>query len=134
MLDLVYKLLTDDSPVVGEVGTKIYPFIREKATTMPSIMMDFVSTQFSTPKDNASKGDIYQVEVYTYADTATVAMRTGNKVRAALVNKAGTYDMTGNGGFRYELIESRITQMGMDTQAEGQVYILVQVFDFVVTM
>jgi hypothetical protein len=61
-------------------------------------------------------------------------MRTGNKVRAALVNKAGTYDMTGNGGFRYELIESRITQMGMDSQAEGQVYILVQVFDFVVTM
>ena len=134
MLDLVYKLLKDDSNVVGEVSTRIYPYVREKATTMPAIMMDFVGTQFSTPKENTSKGDTYQVEVYTYAKTATVAMRTGNKVRTALVNKSGNYDMTSGGGFTYTLLESRIVNMGMESEEEGKVYILVQVFDFVVSM
>lgn len=134
MLDLVYKILSDNTDVTGEVSTRIYPYIREKSTDMPAIMMEFTGTSFSTPKENSSKGDAYQVEVYTYADTATVAMRTGNKVRTALVNQSGTYNMTGVGGFSYTLLESRIREMGMDSQNEGQVYILVQVFEFVVSM
>ena len=134
MLDLVHKLLSDNTDVVAEVSTRIFPFVREQDTPMPAIMMDFVNTQFSTPKDNLSTGDTYQVEIYTYASSATVAMRTGNKVRSALVNKSGDFNMTGSGGFTYTLIESRIVGMGMEVESDGKIYILVQVFDFVVSM
>jgi|DEB0MinimDraft_6_1074348.scaffolds.fasta_scaffold00103_14 hypothetical protein len=134
MLDLVYKLLKDDSNVTGEVSSRIYPYIREKDTTMPAVMMEFVGTEFTIPKEGISKADMYQVEVFSYAKTATVAMRLGHKVRAALVNKPGTYDMTGDGGFSYEVLESHIRQMSMESEAEGRVYVLVQVFDFVVSV
>jgi hypothetical protein len=134
MLDLVYKLLKDDSDVTGEVSSRIYPFIREKDTTMPAVMMEFVGTEFTIPKEGESKADMYQVEVFSYAKTATGAMRLGNKVRAALVNKPGLYDMTADGGYSYQVAESHIRQMSMEAEAEGRVFVLVQVFDFVVTL
>lgn len=134
MLDLTFKLLNEDSAVTGEVSGRIYPYIREKDTTMPAIMMEFVGTEFTIPKEGTAKADSYQVEVYSYAKTATVAMRLGNKVRAALVNKPGTYDMTGNNGFSYNVLESHIRQMSMESMAEGKIFVLIQVFDFVVAV
>lgn len=134
MLDLVYKLLSDDSDVTSEVSTRIYPYIREKDTTMPAVMMEFTGTEFTIPKEGTAKADTYRVEVFSYAKTATVAMRIGNKIRTALVNQPGTYDMTGNGGFSYTVLESHIREMSMESEAEGKVYVLVQVFDFVVSV
>lgn len=134
MLDLVYKLLKDDSNVTSEVSSRIYPYIREKDTSMPAVMMEFVGTEFTMPKEGVSKADMYQVEVFTYSKTATEAMRIGNKIRTALVNKPGTYNMTADGGFSYNVLESHIRQMSMESQSEGKIFYLIQVFDFVVAL
>ncbi|MAP81925.1 MAG: hypothetical protein CL526_12660 [Aequorivita sp.] len=82
----IKTLLENDSRVVSEVGSKIYPIDAPSGTALPFITYEAVSTTVIHSKDSPEYKQS-RVEVVVYAGTYALACDIGNKVRTALQRK-----------------------------------------------
>jgi hypothetical protein len=120
MLDLVYKILSEDSALNAAVSGRIYPYIREEKTDSPAIMFEALGTNFLNTMSSTSKADTHEVRVTVVSQRVLEAATLGNTVRSLLDGITGSYTI--DGGSTYHVASCRLTGMDTDSAAGGRIF------------
>lgn len=127
MLDLIYKVLSEDIGVSTTTSGRIFPYIREEQTDSPAVMFELQSSNFLNTMSTDSKADTHTVEVTCVAKTALQASTLGNQVRTALDNLSGDYTTT---EATYNVASSRLSNYGMSSEMNGRLFVVTSDFTF----
>lgn len=87
----IYDILTNDAPVSGVVGTKIYPLRISQNVSSPAISYTTYSNNATDTKSGVSELDQIMFQVSSFDKSYEVAADLNEKVRTALDRKSGTY-------------------------------------------
>ena len=128
MLDLVYKILSEDSALNSAVSGRIYPYIREEQTDTPAIMMEMLGTDFVDTMSSTAKADRHDVRITVVSKRAIEAQQLGNTVRGLVDGLKGTYEITD--GPTYHVASTRLETMEMDSEANGRLFFVELDFTF----
>ena len=87
----IYDILSNDAPVSGVVGTKIYPLRISQNVSSPAISYTTYSNNATDTKSGVSELDQVMFQVSSFDKSYEVAADLNEKVRTALDRKSGTY-------------------------------------------
>ena len=115
----IYNILINDSDILSEVSTRIFPEIAPQGEVQPYVVYSVVSNSPTDTKEENGNVDEASIEVYCFNTKYSTAIDLGVAVRAALERKNGTF-----GGVKIQSINYINEQM--DVNPERSIWVAIQ--------
>tara|TARA_R100000458_G_C8230055_1_gene212015 strand:- start:100 stop:492 length:393 start_codon:yes stop_codon:yes gene_type:complete len=115
----IYNILINDSDILSEVSTRIFPEIAPQGEVQPYVVYSVVSNSPTDTKEENGNVDQASIEVYCFHNKYSDAIDLGVLVRAALERKNGTF-----GGVKIQSIN--YTNEQMDVNPERSIWVAIQ--------
>jgi len=131
MIDLVYKVLSEDGQVTATVGAEIYPEVRPQGSGLPAVLIDLNGVSPVHTNRNNIKADDVEVTVTALSRGVGNCLSLSRDVQNVLENMVGLYTMAN--GDTYTVAGAMVTGYDLDTDYDGEVCASEISFSFSVT-
>ncbi|MGI9587819.1 MAG: hypothetical protein ACR2MR_06390 [Dietzia maris] len=140
MLDLVYHILTNDTPTNTASGGRIHPMMRPQTETLPAIIFGLTDSKFenvstmggTTGGTTRAASDIYTIGIACLDGSISDSFALHTKTRAALeAFTTGDVNLSANS---YRVHSIHLVDVLSSVDEEGEIYVFEGVFEVKVTI